>query len=298
MSDALSRYYNNGDPLGIDGDFTTAPEISQLFGEIIGIWVVQKWFQMGSPSSFNLIELGPGRGTLMMDLLRATNHIHDFQKAACINLVETSDSLKQKQKQLLGIYSVQWHEHLSNISPEKPAIIIANEFFDALPVRQFKFTKEWQECYIDQAEIKWVKVQNPPIKPTLKTQNENDIFEYSSAQKNYAELMASYKGFGLIIDYGYKKSNYGDSLQALYKHKSCKITEHVGEADLTTHVDFEWLGSFFKNAEIKNQSDFLKENGISIRYRQLNNLKLKSGYNRLLDSNQMGQLFKAMIVNL
>ena len=295
MGKALTFYYNNRDPFGVDGDFTTAPEISQLFGEIIGIWAVQKWVVMGSPSTFNLIEIGPGRGTLMSDLLRGTEHIKPFHDAMNINLVETSDTLQHKQRKTLKNYDISWHDHLSNISNDLPCIIIANEFFDALPIRQFKYTNDtWQEHYINNGEIVWINIDNPPIKSTLPTPKSGDIFEYSHIQEDYAKLLSTYHGACVFIDYGYATSAYGDSAQALYKHEPCAITDHVGEADLTTHIDFEWLSTFFKNTTTKTQSQFLIENGISIRYQHLNNPELTSGYERLMSPDKMGNLFKVL----
>lgn len=295
MADALGQYYNNRDPLGVDGDFTTAPEISQLFGEIIGIWAVQKWIEIASPPAFNLIEIGPGRGTLMSDLLRGTQHIKPFHEAMNIHLVETSTCLKEKQQSLLNTYKITWHDHLSEISNDTPSIIIANEFFDALPIRQFKYCNNaWQEHYINDGQTIWVDIDNPPIKPTLPQPKNGDIAEYSKVQEDYTRLISTYHGAFLFIDYGYEKSTFGDSLQALYKHQPCTITSHVGDADLTSHIDFEWLSTFFNSTTIKTQSQFLLENGISIRYQHLNNSDLTSGYERLINKDQMGELFKVM----
>ena len=299
MQGALERYYHNKDPFGSQGDFTTAPEISQLFGEIIGIWAIQKWVEIGSPSNFNLIEIGPGRGTLMSDLLRGTKHINQFHTAANIHLVETSPTLKSKQKNTLNGYDIHWHDHLKSINTDLPVIVIANEFFDALPVRQFKFDgTQWLESYINDTGKIWVEVDHPPLKSTLTKANTGDIFEYSQAQKDYAKLLSTYHGAFLFIDYGYAKSTYGDSLQALYKHKPCAITEHVGNADLTTHVDFEWLGKQFakRTTTLKTQAAFLKENGIDIRFQHLNNPDLNTGYRRLIAADEMGALFKVLEV--
>jgi len=300
MGQALTAYYNNRDPLGVDGDFTTAPEISQLFGEIIGIWAVQQWIKLGSPSKFNLIEIGPGRGTLMVDLLRGTAHVTAFKNAMKIHLVETSEKLAAKQKEALSNHDVQWHDHLSTISSEIPSIIIANEFFDALPVRQFKYNgNEWLEHYIDGDKSAWQSIDNPPLKSNLPTPQNGDIFEYSETQEDYLTILSIYHGASLIIDYGYTKSAYGDTVQALYKHTPCPITDNIGDADLTSHIDFEWMSSYFENGVIKTQSDFLAQNGIALRYHQLNNPSLLSGYDRLINPSQMGELFKVLeILNL
>lgn len=295
MNDALSAYYHNRDPFGVDGDFITAPEISQLFGEIIGIWAVQKWMGMGMPPKINIIEIGAGRGTLMADLLRGTGHIKEFCDAVIVHIVETSDTLIKKQQSVLKKHAVSWHKHLLDISDTLPSIIIANEFFDALPVRQFKFEDGgWRELYVDGIDLVWQKIDNPPLRPILPPPKNGNVFEYSNAQESYALLMSHFNGAKLIIDYGYSKSTYGDSLQALYKHAPCAITDNVGKADLTTHIDFQWLSGFFKNSRVITQQQFLKENGIDIRYQKLNDPKLESGYQRLIDPDQMGDLFKVL----
>jgi NADH dehydrogenase [ubiquinone] 1 alpha subcomplex assembly factor 7 len=301
MRESLSRYYNDRDPLGANGDFTTAPEVSQLFGEIIGVWTMQQWQAMGAPSAFNLIELGPGRGTLMADLLRGAHNYDDFIDSANIILIETSKTLTQIQKEKLSDYDVSWARHLKDVDNTLPSIIIANEFFDALPIRQFQLRNgQWHEAFIIENGTKW-EIANDisqPLKATLDDANEGDIFEYSKDQEDYAQLMNEFHGAFLIIDYGYFKSSYGDSLQALHKHEPCEITDHVGEADLTTHIDFEWLASMFKGSHIKfkTQANFLRENGIDIRLHILGQQKMKSGYDRLMGPTQMGELFKVMEV--
>lgn len=297
MRDALSRYYDTRDPFGQDGDFITAPEISQLFGEMIGIWAVQKWQAMGKPTDFNLIEIGPGRGTLMADLLRGTRKQTDFQSAAHITLIETSRTLKQKQQDALSDYDVTWHDHLSAVTNDLPTIIIANEFFDALPVRQFKYTdQQWHERYIEGGKDLWIASLDTPVKPSLPAPHDGAIMEYSDVQAGYAALLSQYNGAFLFIDYGYIQSAYGDSLQALYRHAPCTIFDHVGEADLTTHVDFQWLSTFFKKTTVKAQAQFLEENGITLRLQMLNDDRLRSGYHRLMSPDQMGALFKVMDV--
>lgn len=300
MADALASYYDTRDPFGSDGDFITAPEISQLFGEIIGIWAVQQWVRIGSPSSFHLIEIGGGRGTLMADLLRATKHIPNFHESMSVCMIETSTTLKQKQNETLSNYTnITWHEHIHEISNELPVIIIGNEFFDALPIRQFKYKgNQWAECFIGGDKIVWkdVDTHGVPVKPTLPPPQNGDVMEYSEAQQTYAELLSKYKGAKLFIDYGYEISAYGDSLQALYKHKPCAITNYIGEADVTSHIDFEWLSTFFKNTSIKTQREFLKENGIDIRFQQIGSPDLEAGYNCLITYDQMGKLFKVLEV--
>ncbi|PCI01370.1 MAG: methyltransferase [Alphaproteobacteria bacterium] len=299
MQDALSRYYDSRDPFGADGDFITAPEISQLFGEVIGIWAFQKWEAMNSPENFNLVEIGPGRGTLMADFLRGTENFESFRAAANIHLVETSTTLKAKQEDTLKDFDVNWHDSLAEIDTSLPCIIIANEFFDALPVRQFKYEgQKWLEHHIKDSQTVWEPANDTPIKDTLRGADNGAHFEYSKDQSEYASLMNTYTGAMLIIDYGYFKSSYGDSLQALHKHEPCAITDHFGDADITTHVDFEWLATHFKKSKIhfSTQANFLRRNGIDIRYHMLGRNKMGSGYNRLMDNDKMGNLFKVMEV--
>lgn len=298
MGQALERYYHNRDPLGADGDFTTAPEISQLFGEIIGIWVVQQWMQLGSPSPFNLIEIGPGRGTLMADLIRGTKHIPGFHGAMTVHLVETSPTLISKQQETLSDHNVTWHKDLKSFNAHNINILIANEFFDALPIRQFKRHETgWKELYISDHDMMWFDCEHPCLKPTLPSHKISDITEYSCDQEQYARQINDLCRAALVIDYGYSKSAYGDTLQALYNHKFCKITDHVGHADLTSHIDFEWLASMYsdKNTRISDQADFLLRNGIQYRLQQIQSPKIVSGYNRLI--NDMGQLFKVLEVS-
>jgi NADH dehydrogenase [ubiquinone] 1 alpha subcomplex assembly factor 7 len=298
MNDALKRYYHNHDPFGVDGDFTTAPEISQLFGEIIGIWVVQQWMLIHKPQSFNLIEIGPGRGTLMADLLRGTKHIPLFHDAMNIHLIETSPILIKKQQGLLHDYNVRWHKNLNNLRSDEINIFIANEFFDALPIRQFKKTKiGWSEHYVYNDESVWLAYEGSQLKKTLPPETVGDIYEYSDFQELYARTINDLCTAALIIDYGYNNSAYGESLQALYRHKYCNFTHHIGDADITSHIDFEWLSSFFekKNTNLLTQADFLAQNGIHERFEILKNDSLKSGYKRL--THDMGVLFKVLEVS-
>lgn len=304
-------YYTARDPLGAAGDFITAPEISQLFGEIIGIWCVRQWARLGSPASCSLVELGPGRGTLMSDLLRGTKHVPGFHDSLSLHLVETSPVLRQKQENSLSDYTVQWHDDLAGLDDEKPFILVANEFFDALPIRQFKYTDGgWTEYFVaigadGNLAMQWQKTNVTPGKDGIKPQS-GDISEISEIQNDYAMQisgkLARQGGGALIIDYGHAVSAYGDTLQALYNHAPCPVLSHIGEADITSHVDFERLGSFFAEHENKGafQSEFLHRNGISLRLQLLleNNPDkadaLQSGYERLTGAGQMGELFKAL----
>lgn len=306
-------YYMTRDPFGSAGDFTTAPEISQLFGEIIGIWCAQQWMTMGVPEQCNLIEIGPGRGTLMADLLRGTKHIPNFHDSLNIHLIETSPVLIKKQQETLREYSVSWHQDLSSIANDIPSIIIANEFFDALPIRQFTFNNgKWSEHYIDieSGNLKTTWLASDYIPQNIPKAKNGDIFETSPVQEEYANLVCKHitkKGEALIIDYGHTATGFGDTLQALYKHEPCSFLSHVGDADITTHIDFERLSYIFKDyrTRISTQAEFLHKNGISLRLQSLLERNkdpkiihnLQSGYDRLTSQDQMGNLFKVLEIS-
>jgi NADH dehydrogenase [ubiquinone] 1 alpha subcomplex assembly factor 7 len=290
-------YYMTRDPFGAAGDFTTAPEISQVFGELIGVWCVNAWKTIGSPSPFALVELGPGRGTLMADLLRAAKAAPEFLTAARVHLVEMSPVLKVMQRGKLG--AVTWHERVETV-PEMPTIFIANEFFDALPIQQFEMRDE--KCF-----ERCVGVENGALKiglvPSPARKGGDGIHEVSTVSKEIATKLASHiqshGGVALVIDYGHLKSAAGDTLQAMHGHKYCDILEKPGQADITAHVDFERLGS----GVAMTQGQFLKAMGIELRTEKLA-AKLEgqakadflAASRRLVDADQMGELFKVMCV--
>jgi NADH dehydrogenase [ubiquinone] 1 alpha subcomplex assembly factor 7 len=297
-------YYMRRDPFGAAGDFTTAPEISQVFGELIGVWCVNAWAALGSPAKFALVELGPGRGTLMADLLRAAKAAPEFLAAAEVHLVDMSPVLRAAQKAKLG-GAVIWHDTVASL-PALPSLIIANEFFDALPIRQF-------ERRGGQNFERAVGVQEGKLKLGLALADQElraeGVFEVSSVSTAIAgdlgKHVNQYDGAALIIDYGHFKSAAGDTLQAVKAHGFCDILETPGEADLTAHVDFEALGKAF-NADVLpvlTQSQFLKAMGIELRTEKLA-AKLNgdaqsdflAGSARLSDADQMGALFKVMCV--
>lgn len=310
-------YYMTHDPLGAQGDFTTAPEISQMFGELIGAWVMQCWHDMGEPSRFHLIEQGPGRGTLMADILRVTRGKADFMKAVNIHMVEISPVLIEKQKEKLQDFEVNWQQSFEDIQLDAPLILIANEFLDALPVHQFiRHKNHWHErCVTLDTDENLVFAETvPSFKPSttgMKPPEDAAILELCPAAieqvEQVAARVAQYGGAALYIDYGYTNSDYGDTLQALYKHKSCSVLDKPGRADITAHVDFERLEKTATQHGARvfgpyPQGDFLKALGIELRARQLmykNPEKAKGieqSYNRLVDDAEMGHLFKAFAV--
>jgi NADH dehydrogenase [ubiquinone] 1 alpha subcomplex assembly factor 7 len=243
-------YYMGKDPLGIAGDFTTAPEISQMFGELVGLWCANAWLALGKPTPFTLAELGPGRGTLMADALRALETLPDCRAAARVHLVETSPHLRQRQRQSLPDIEVTWHDRVEDI-PMAPAIFIANEFFDALPIEQYAYRDGgWRQRLVDLApnasgtapEFVFTLAPRPDPTQNLPVAENGAIIESSAASQQIASELArrirSNAGAALIIDYGYAGPAVGDTLQAVRAHDYAPVLESPGAADLTAHVDF------------------------------------------------------------
>lgn len=325
MADALGHpkygYYITRDPLGAEGDFTTAPEVSQMFGEIIGLWLAENWRMAGEPAEFALVELGPGRGTLMADILRAAKLQPGFINAAKITLIETSPALRAKQKQSLDGFDVTWGDTIADI-PALPIFLVANEFFDALPVRQLvRGAAGWHERLVALDDTENFTFTCSPGKsaaqPLLSGNvvdkaKAGDVAEVSPAGLTIAhrlgEHLANYGGLALAIDYGYAKSQTGDSLQAIKSHEFVDPLAEPGEADLTTHVDFDALANAFKDggalpAELMTQGDFLRALGIETRADMLSKNMDADGksslvidLNRLIGEDQMGKLFKVLAV--
>lgn len=320
-------YYVKQDPLGRGGDFTTAPEISQIFGEIIGIWALDWWLKNKNigKDKITLIELGPGRGTLMADAVRA------IQKAAPdlpihIHFVEASPTLTAAQEEKLGKYDVNisWHTNLDPL-PATPAIFIANEFFDALPIDQLILKDDmlYHHCVgLDEQDELIFGVGHPissgldidlgTVKMIAKA-GEGTILEVSPhrlfAMEEVAKHIAANEGAGIIIDYGFAQSGFGDTFQAIEKHQYVHPLENPGCADLTSHVDFPSLTqpigtSGAELCGILTQGDFLGLLGIHARADILksqakNNIEkseIDLACKRLTEKDQMGELFKVMIL--
>jgi NADH dehydrogenase [ubiquinone] 1 alpha subcomplex assembly factor 7 len=301
-------YYTTRDPFGQRGDFITGPEISQIFGELIGVWIAKVWEQLGAPRHFALVELGPGRGTLMADILRVLIKIPACAKAANVNLVETSPVLRAAQ--LDRVPEATWHNSVASL-PAMPTIMVANEFFDALPIRQYERTSGQvsERCVVTSASGLDIKLFPTPARvPFL----DDGVFEDSSIRTALATHLgyhlATVTGAALIIDYGHFRSAPGDTLQAMKAHKYCKVTDHAGEADITSHVDFEVLGHAFAkgSAEVARpmtQGQFLQAMGLEARTQVLaakaaapQQQNIISASERLANPAQMGELFKVMAV--
>ncbi|SMF46181.1 NADH dehydrogenase [ubiquinone] 1 alpha subcomplex assembly factor 7 [Tistlia consotensis] len=307
-------YYATRDPLA--RDFTTAPEISQMFGELLGLWLVERWQALGSPPAVRLVELGPGRGTLMADLLRAARLVPGFLTAAELHLVETSPVLRERQRQALAGQAVQWQERFEQV-PDGPLLLVANELFDALPIRQFQRTaRGWAERQIglsaDGGGLAWGLGPELPeaALPGLPAAGPGEIAEVSPAGQRLAasigERLARQGGAALILDYGYAPSQAGDTLQALRGARPADPLDAPGEADLTAHVDFAALAAAAGAAGARawgpvGQGAFLEALGIRERAAILQRgadegrrAEIAAALARLTAPKQMGHLFKAL----
>jgi len=315
MSTALLHptqgYYTTRDPLGTDGDFTTAPEISQMFGELIGLCLAQSWLDQGSPAPFTLAELGPGRGTLMADILRATAQVPGFHNSAQIVLVEASPVLKARQAETLAPFAPTWIDTVADL-PDLPLWLVANEFFDALPVRQFQRDGSgWRERSVGLQDetlafgLSPVGPQ-PALDHRLEDTKDGDLVELNApAQAVAADIGARVAkgGAALIIDYGDWRS-LGDTLQALRGHTRVDPLTAPGTADLTTHVDFEALSiaaAPAKFTRLTPQGVFLERLGITNRAQTLASAMTGATLNahvaahrRLTHPDEMGNLFKVL----
>lgn len=299
-------YYMTRDPFGASGDFTTSPEISQIFGELLGVWCVAAWEATGSPAPFALVELGPGRGTLMADILRATSGMAEFSAAAEVHLVEMSPVLQGLQREKLAGRAT-WHASIDSL-PEQPMIFVANEFFDALPVRQM--VSQNGQLFERHVVVKDGKLALAELPVLAKASGTDGVQETSPIAMVIAEglgaRLAALGGAGLVIDYGHLKSAPGDTLQALKGHKPCGVLDYPGSSDLTAHVDFEALAVGFAAGGAEalppmTQGAFLKAMGHDMRVKRLVQKlhgqaaqEFLAGAARLVDDDQMGRLFKVL----
>jgi NADH dehydrogenase [ubiquinone] 1 alpha subcomplex assembly factor 7 len=321
LCDPEHGYYATRDPFGSGGDFITAPEISQIFGELIGLWCAVLWQQMGAPAPFALVEMGPGRGTLMADALRAGARVNGFIEAAQLHLVETSPVLRRLQKEQLADTgkTPHWHDLLDEV-PDGPAILIANEFLDALPVRQFERRegKWFERCvgvsgqggleYCSAAKsLNTNKILPRPIRDTAR---DGDMAEIRPGADAIVETIAARAQTSpiaaLFIDYGHERSAPGETLQAIKTHDFADPLARPGEADLTAHVDFAQLGHVAgeKGLQVHGplpQGEFLLALGLEERCDRLMGdaddeaaKTISSGARRLVDPARMGELFKVM----
>lgn len=306
--------------IGKKGNFITSPEVSQIFGEMIGVWSVNCWQLLGSPKKFKLVELGPGNGTLTKDMLKVFKNFPSFMKALDLNLVEMNKNLEKLQRQNLKS-KAKWHKNIKNIK-SGPIIFIANEFFDSLPIKQYQYVyKNWYEriIYITKENTFGIKLSSRPQKMNLiknlnlKNIENGAILECPQYTLKYIDqvckLIKKYKGAALIIDYGYNQTTIGNSLQAIRTHKKTSIFDRLGYTDLSSHVNFELLIGVAKKNNLSthgpiSQSDLLNKLGIEYRVEQLSKGKsslvkknLQSQLKRLTGKKKMGELFKAIYIS-
>lgn len=307
-------YYTTRDPFGAQGDFVTAPEISQMFGELIGLSLAQSWMDQGHPDHFVLAELGPGRGTLMADILRATRGVRGFHDAAEIVLFEASPTLRDIQAETLNEFAPRWVTTVADL-PDAPLFLVANEFFDALPIRQFlRDGPAWRERLIG-AEGESLtfglgtQADQVALTDRLQDTKDGDLVELCAAAipilTVIAGRIASHGGAGLIVDYGDWHS-LGNTFQALRGHERVNPLDIPGQADLTAHVDFEPLALAARAAgcahsRLTPQGVFLERLGITARAqalaKPLGGAKLDmlvAAHRRLTHPDEMGNLFKLL----
>jgi NADH dehydrogenase [ubiquinone] 1 alpha subcomplex assembly factor 7 len=313
-------YYLSKDPLGREGDFITAPEVSQMFGELLGLWAASVWKAIDSPPILRLIEIGPGRGTLMADALRALRVLPPLYQALTIHLVEVNPVLRDKQKSALsGSRNITWHDTIDDV-PDGPSVIFANEYFDVLPIRQaVRAENGWHERTVeldDSGKLAFGTASDPiprfdVLLPSwVRAAPVGAVFEWRPDAEimKIASRVRDQEGAALIIDYGHIRSDAGDTFQAIAKHSFADPLKNPGQADVTAHVDFQALVRAAEDlgAGVHGpvpQGDFLKRLGIETRAVNLMakatreaSEDVASALKRLVGggSSGMGQMFKVL----
>ncbi|WP_342360696.1 class I SAM-dependent methyltransferase [Terrarubrum flagellatum] len=319
LADPEHGYYMTRQPFGARGDFITSPDISQMFGELIGVWMATVWRAMGAPAEIHLVELGPGRGTLMSDALRALRALPGMTNAARVHLVETSPTLREMQQAaLVGAPApISWHETIDAL-PRAPLIIVANEFFDALPIRQYLRNEDgWRERRIgcdDEGRLQFTPGELTEITGRDEAPP-GAIMETSPTSLAIIESLSTRLvadgGAALFIDYGHAFDGLGDTLQAMKAHQYVDVFSTPGEADLTAHVNFAALGEAARKAGAATQGPvtqaaFLHAMGIATRAAALarratddQKIMLAAGMARLTDTKNkraMGRLFRVLAI--
>lgn len=314
LDDPEYGYYRTRTPIGAAGDFTTAPEISQVFGELIGLWAAEIWVAMGRPTMLRLVEFGPGRGTLMADALRAVAKVApDFRAAIDLHLVEINPALRDAQRSALASATPTWHAAFDTV-PGGPAIIVANEFFDALPVRQIvRQDHDWRERVVTLDKDRFIFAIGDPVDFQMAgTVPDGTVVETSPAGealvRRIARRVADSGGAALLVDYGPLARGYGDTLQAVQRQQKVDPLAEPGLADLTAHVDFAGLAAAAKMDGIAvygpvPQGRFLQRLGVAARAAILlrnateaQASDIAAAVSRLIDDSQMGTLFKALSI--
>jgi NADH dehydrogenase [ubiquinone] 1 alpha subcomplex assembly factor 7 len=312
MAEANAHYYATRDPLGASGDFTTAPEISQMFGELVGLCLADLWIRAGRPRQCHYVELGPGRGTLAADALRA---MRGAGLLPDVHLVETSPVLRAAQQ--ARVPGASWHDHIDSLPEDGPLLVVANEFFDALPIRQLvKAGDGWRELLVGHDGGRFRPGPGPvmseaAIPPHLRNAPEGTVLETSPASsaimQALAARLAAQGGAAIVIDYGHARTSAGDTLQAVRAHAYANPWTAPGECDLTAHVDFEALGAAARMGgaavlPVVAQGSWLSTLGIRARAAALSRARpdqaevVEAARHRLVAPDQMGELFKVMAV--
>ena len=312
-------YYMKKNPFGKNGDFITAPNISILFSEMIAIWIISFWEKMNRPKQFNLIELGAGNGEMMRVLVDTFNNFPQFKKSCKINILEKSELLRKLQKTNIKNKKIRWLNNLNELS-NFPCIFVANEFFDALPIKQFlKKNKKWYERYVDFTNEKRLEYIDIPFdmqkfekKIKFKISYKQTFIEYSPLAAKYLKIIIKKikhnNGGILIIDYAYLEKEMRDTLQAVSKHKYCDVLKTFRNSDITYNLSFNLINMITKklapcSSMFATQKKFLTKLGILERAEILaKNMSFSKKADifyrikRLIDENQMGHLFKVMFV--
>ena len=318
LYDKKYGYYNSKIPFGKQGDFTTSPKISSLYSEMIAIWMISTWEKLGKPKNFNIVELGPGDGTLVKVLLNVFKKFPSFYNAKKLFLFEKSKFLTKLQRENIDNTEVKWIKNFDNIK-KGPVIFFGNEFFDAIPIKQFKRSKKnLLEKYYkikDDYEIfeifKKASVNDKKMINSFKTLKNLNFIEFPKngfdELKKIIKKISILKGCILLVDYGYLKENNQSTLQSVFKHKKNFLLKNLGKSDITYHVNFSLLSEFFLKNKLKvkktvTQREFLNRMGIKLRAEILSK-KMKfrdqsdlySRLQRLIDPGQMGHLFKIIL---
>jgi NADH dehydrogenase [ubiquinone] 1 alpha subcomplex assembly factor 7 len=313
-------YYVSRDPLGREGDFTTAPEVSQMFGELLGLWAASVWRAIGQPPLLRLVELGPGRGTMMADALRALRVLPPLYQSLTIHMVEVNPVLREKQRATLsGVRNITWHDSIDDVL-DGPSVIFANEYFDVLPIHQMvKRETGWHERTVEldnNGKLVFTHMPEPTprfevlLPPLVRAAPIGAVFEWRPDKEimKIARRVREQDGAAVIIDYGHMRSDAGDTFQAIARHSFADPLENPGQADVTAHVDFQALARAAEDLGARvhgpaTQGDFLKRLGIETRAASLMakatpevSADIDGALKRLTDSGRggMGSMFKVI----
>ncbi len=311
-------YYLKNNPIGRDNDFITSPEISQMFGEVLTIFLINFW-EKKIKNNFNLVELGPGKGTLLNDILRTSSIKQNFLNSMHLTLIEKNKSLIDIQKKNMNHKNITWCEEFYISNKNIPSIIYSNEFFDCFPVQQFHKKEKWYEKYVNYNEVEQnftlvsQQVEDKKILTSLEKFEHVKVAEIARSRDEYFELVCAFikkhKGVFITIDYGYKNPPNHFSLQTIYQHKKTHLFENIGNQDITAHVNFDELIFIANKYNLKveifcSQKDFLISCGIQERKKNLQKdkseeviKKINAEYDRLVDNSQMGEIFKVLVIS-